>query len=178
MIVVLDTNVVKDPMRELTKLLNDYKPDVVGVSLRNIDLLNPPRYDVDYYKHFRSMIKLIKKKSPASKIVVGGTGFSIFSKQIMEENKEIDFGVVSHGEATVADLMRNLGHPEKVKNLLLRDKRGIRFTGREKRAILNFCLPLPGICLTYRNTGKHRFQWVFSQNVAALSDAHIVLILS
>jgi radical SAM superfamily enzyme YgiQ (UPF0313 family) len=139
---ILDTNVVKDPMGELAKLLNDYEPDVVGISLRNIDLLNPPRYDLDYYKHFRSMTKLIKKESPSSKIVVGGTGFSIFSEQIMEENKEIDFGVVSHGETTIADLMRNLGHPEKVRNLLLRDKKGFQFTGRGETSDFDL-LPSP-----------------------------------
>ena len=129
-VTVWDANVGEDPLTELSKLLDRDEPDFVGVSLRNIDLLNPHRTDVDYYASFKSMIRLIKEKAPSSKLIVGGTGFSIFAREIMEENKEIDYGVVSDGEIAVRNLLKNLHHPERVKNLVLRNEKGIVFTGK------------------------------------------------
>lgn len=152
---ILDTNVTRDPLEKLSKLLIDEKPDVVGISLRNIDLLNPPRFDLNYYGHFRSMIRLVKEKVPSSKLVIGGTGFSLFSEQIMKENREIDYGVVTNGETTIANLMRNLDHPEKVRNLLIQGEKGVLFTGGGETEDFDL-IPPPSIDLfdlsAYRTT--------------------------
>ncbi len=126
---VFDANVIEDPLGKLSKLLESDMPDVVGISLRNIDLLNPPRNDVDFYGQFKAMIRLIKEKAPSSRLIVGGTGFSIFAEQLMAENREIDFGVVSDGEIAIRDLLRNLDHPERVKNVLFRSEKQVVFSG-------------------------------------------------
>ena len=139
---VFDANIAKNPRGELSELLSSHEPDVVGISLRNIDLLNPPRTGVSFYEHFKTMLRLIRKKAPSSKIIVGGTAFSVFSEQIMARNKEIDFGVVSDGETTIANLLRNFDNPKKVKNLLLQSEKGVEFTGRGELADFDL-LPFP-----------------------------------
>jgi radical SAM superfamily enzyme YgiQ (UPF0313 family) len=152
---IFDANVVEDPLGRLSKLLESDEPDVVGLSLRNIDLLFPPRTGVNFYGHFRTMIRLIKEKAPSSILIVGGTGFSIFSEEIMAENKEIDYGVVSNGEITIRNLLKNLDHPERVKNVFLRNEKGIFFSG-EGEPIDFDLLPAPSRSLfdmsKYRKT--------------------------
>ena len=131
-VTIFDSNVEEKPLEKLSKLLNNEEPEVVGISLRNIDLLNPPDIVPDYYVHFKSMINLVKEEAPSSKIAVGGTGFSLFSKEIMEENLAIDYGIVSNAETTIYNLLRNMDHPERVRNLTLRASNRIVFTGKEE----------------------------------------------
>jgi radical SAM superfamily enzyme YgiQ (UPF0313 family) len=88
------------------------------------------------------MLRLIREVVPSCRIVVGGPGFSVFSREIMNENREIDFGVVSDGEATFANLLRDLDHPEKVRNLLVQGEDGVVFTGTSEPAIFDL-LPSP-----------------------------------
>jgi len=126
---VFDANVVSDPLGKLSKLLESDTPDVVGVSLRNIDLLDPARNNMNFYGRFKAMIRLIKEKAPSAKLVIGGTGFSIFSEQLMSENREIDYGVVSNGEIAIRDLLKNLDHPERVKNVFFRRGKNVFFSG-------------------------------------------------
>lgn len=126
---VFDANVVDDPPGKLSKLLESDVPDMVGISLRNVDLLDPPNNDVNFYGRFKAMIRLIREKAPSAKLVVGGAGFSIFAEQLMAENREIDYGVVSNGEIAIRDLLKNLDHPERVKNVFFRRGKRVVFSG-------------------------------------------------
>ena len=88
------------------------------------------------------MIRIIRKNAPSCKLVVGGTGFSIFAEEIMKNNPEIDIGIVSEGEKTFSDLMENINHPERVKNLIIRREGSLLITGKQE--LLNFDdLPVP-----------------------------------
>jgi radical SAM superfamily enzyme YgiQ (UPF0313 family) len=124
-------NIEKNPMAELCKILEEFSPDLVGVSLRNLDsVFSFTRRS--YYDPFVSMIKIIKERAPSSKLIVGGAGFSIFAKEIMERNAEIDFGLFSEGERAFANLLKNLDHPERVKNLALRKGGGVFISDKEE----------------------------------------------
>jgi putative variant cofactor biosynthesis B12-binding/radical SAM domain protein 1 len=138
---IFDSNVVNDPLGELRKIVEKVDPDLVGVSLRNID--GQLSFNVcSYYEPFVSMIRIIKETAPSSKLIVGGAGFTIFYEEIMRRNPEIDFGVVSNGEIAIVDLLKNLDHPEKVKNLVFRNDGKIHFTGIEASPELD-SLPFP-----------------------------------
>ena len=141
-VTIFDANLAEKPLEKLSKLLDSEEPEVVGISLRNIDLLNPPNIELDYYGHFKSMIDLVKEEAPSSKMVVGGTGFSLFSEKIMEENPKIDYGMVSNAETAIYNLLKNMDHPERVRNLILRSKHGLIFTGEEEPADFDV-LPSP-----------------------------------
>jgi anaerobic magnesium-protoporphyrin IX monomethyl ester cyclase len=143
-VTVFDANFASDPLGVLSSRLRAEQPEVVGISLRNIESLSDFRFgkNLSFYLHLKSMLRLIRKEAPSSKIVVGGPGFSIFSREIMSENKEIDFGVVSDGETTFANLLNDLKHPERVKNLLIQGKDKVVFTGIQGPAVFNL-LPSP-----------------------------------
>lgn len=136
-----DPNVSENPMKELTTLLLKVEPDVVGVSFRNIDSIFSFNRR-SYYDPFVSMIRVIRENAPSCVLIVGGYGFSLFAEEIMNRNPEIDIGLVSEGELAFAELMENLGHPENVKNLIIRKGGKLFFTGRSAWA--NFgLLPFP-----------------------------------
>ena len=127
-IVVFDPNIVTNPLQKLRKTIENFNPDLVALSLRNID--GQLSFNISsYYEPFVSMIKIIKESAPFSKLIVGGPGFTVFAEEIMKRNPEITFGIVSNGELAIVDLLKNLQHPERVKNLFFRDNGQLHFTG-------------------------------------------------
>lgn len=126
---VFDPNVAAAPMEELVARLQTFRPQVLGLSLRNIDSTNK-REVVFYYQFFRTMLETIRPHlPPGCRIVVGGSGFSMFAMKIMDDLPEIDFGVYREGERVLPELLDNLDEPEKVAGLFYRDGSGVVFTG-------------------------------------------------
>jgi radical SAM superfamily enzyme YgiQ (UPF0313 family) len=119
----------------------DFKPDVVGLSIRNID--TTVKTDIFYYfKTVPVTIKLIKETMPDATVVVGGSGFSLFAREIMDRIPEIDFGVYLEGEETFPELIEKLDMPQEVKGLYYRKGRDVFFTG--ERLLPDFKnLPIP-----------------------------------
>ena len=139
---VFDANLYNEPYPILENRIRRFKPDVVGISIRNIDNMDK-RNLFYYFKTVQPTIAIIKELTPKAKIVVGGSGFSIFSEEIMERIPEIDFGVYLEGEETFPELIDNIDTPDKVKGLFYRNHQNIIFTG--PRALPEFGkLPVPG----------------------------------
>ncbi len=136
-----DPNVSENPVKELTRIINKINPDVVGISLRNIDSVFSFNKR-SYYLPFVSMLRVIRENAPSCKLVVGGTGFSIFAEEIMNKNPAVDLGVVSEGECSFAELLENIDHPERVRNLFVRKEGRLLFTGKREWASFDR-LPFP-----------------------------------
>lgn len=130
-----DTNTSKRPFEELKETVEDFSPDAIGISLRNIDSTNK-REVVFYYSYLKKAIDVIKEASNA-RIIVGGSGFSMFAKEIMEEESRIDYGVFLEGERTVSDLLNNISSPESVKGIFYRKDGNILFSGAGGQVDLN-----------------------------------------
>lgn len=126
---------------ELKQEVLRFKPDIVGVSIRNIDTTNFRNLHV-HFKTVRPTIQLIKSLDPTIKIMVGGPGFSLFPEQIMRRVPEIDFGVYLEGEETTSELLANLDQPHHVPGIFFRQGQEVIFTG--KRALPDFAnMPTP-----------------------------------
>ncbi len=82
--------------------LMEFTPDLVGISLRNIDTVNILDDEDFVYKH-KDIIGIIRQISTA-KIVMGGAGFSIFPKEIFELYQP-DFGIFGEGENSLYQLL-------------------------------------------------------------------------
>ncbi len=124
---ILDLNIYQDPYAEFQRLAVEFLPDIVGVSLRNID--DQSRLAIRYfYKEYRLLIKLIKQLLPHIPLITGGAGFSMFAGKIMERNPEIDFGVLHEGEKSLPDLLNNLDTPQNVKGILYRNNGAVIFS--------------------------------------------------
>jgi len=138
---LFDPNMVKRPFVETQKITEKTDPDVIALSLRNIDTTQS--WDVfSYFQAFESMLRLIKRINPDAKIVVGGTGFSMFSRQIMARLPEIDYGVFLEGEYSFPELLETMDHPERVTGVYFRNGGRVVFTGKRKPIDFN-SLPEP-----------------------------------
>jgi radical SAM superfamily enzyme YgiQ (UPF0313 family) len=128
-VLLWDSNVAEDPLTELASVMEKFDPDIVGVSLRNIDSIFSFNKR-SYYPPFVAMVRMIKEKKKSCKLIAGGSGFSLFAEEIMTRNPEIDFGIVSEGEHSFDQLLKNPEHPESVKNLVFRREGRIVSTQR------------------------------------------------
>jgi radical SAM superfamily enzyme YgiQ (UPF0313 family) len=89
--------------------LNSCRPDIVGLSLRNIDNVSWPNY-VTYLPFCRRVIATIRKTSSA-RVVVGGSAFALMPAQLLEY-LDADFGVIGEGESAFLKLIENIGPDE------------------------------------------------------------------
>lgn len=151
---VFDTNTSPKPSDDLKSILVDFAPEVVGISLRNIDSTNK-RTVIFYYDYLGEMLDAVKACSEA-KVVIGGSGFSVFAAEIMQREPRIDMGVYLEGESVFPALIANLDSPEKVPSVYFRKNGEIFFTGAARQSSLNgFGMPdwkiLPLSCYTDRD---------------------------
>lgn len=136
-----DLNLYENPYSELEALLNSFKPDVVGISQRNIDTTQLRDLFL-YINTLGPTAKLAREALPSAKILVGGSGFSLFADKIMQKVPEIDYGIYLEGEESLPELLDNLATPEKVKGLYIRRNGNVVFTGL--RMLPDFdALPFP-----------------------------------
>lgn len=158
---IIDPNIEDYPVHAIEKTLEKTNPEIIGISLRNIDVNS-----FSFLPYFESLLKLIKKILPDAKIVVGGTGFSLFAKEIMEKYSEIDFGVFLEAEYSFPALLKNLNHPEQVKGIYFRNNGKIFFTG--KNQMIDFGqLPEPPRNLPEINLDRYK-KYPFSIGVQTL----------
>jgi radical SAM superfamily enzyme YgiQ (UPF0313 family) len=91
-----------------------FNPDYIGFSIRNID--NTIADNFVYYVDFQvSNIILPIKKITSAKIILGGSGFSIFPQELMELTKA-DYGIIGEAETTFYQLLDTLDKGEVVKS--------------------------------------------------------------
>ena len=106
-VTLLDVN---QPQFEINTI-NDIQPDLIGLSLRNID-------DVDsinqqcFVDGYTKLIRQIKASS-TTPIILGGAGFSIYPKQLLEKF-EIDFGIAGEGELALTRFLQAMSAGETI----------------------------------------------------------------
>jgi len=104
----------------LTDKLTDYKPDIVGISIRNID--NTNMNEPETYLNFVTKICGLIKKTSSSKIVLGGAGFSLMPEYVMSLTNA-DYGVVGEGEAIFVDIIHKISNNEFPNNKIFYSKK-------------------------------------------------------
>ncbi len=120
---------------KLREEVRRFKPDIAGISIRNVDTTQRR----DLFVQFNTVqptIDVIKEIYPDLKIIVGGTGYSIFAREILERLPQIDYGVYLEGEETTPELLENLDHPERVKGVYYRKDGEVMFSG--ERSVPDF----------------------------------------
>ncbi len=104
-VVILDMNVVGG-LERLEAAVREFGPDVIGLSVRNIDNVDTVATK-SFVQGYERIIHAIRGcvKAP---IVLGGSGFSIFPGELMSL-LDADFGVVGEGEylGSLLDALEN-----------------------------------------------------------------------
>ncbi len=98
---LVDLCLEEDYRQVLKKYFSSKSPSLVGLSFRNVDDCFWPSAEW-FVPKLWEIINLIRELSDAP-IVVGGVGFSIFGKEIVERTGA-DFGVAGDGEQAVTEL--------------------------------------------------------------------------
>lgn len=114
----LDMNIEKDPWKALKRELEQFRPDVVLLSFRNIDPL--AGIQASYLPSLETAAKMIRIMLPCCRIIAGGPAFSLFGKRLMQMIREIDFGVAGDGEKILPHLLELLIDVNKLPGLLFR----------------------------------------------------------
>jgi len=99
----LDMNVSADPWLEFGDLLQNYAPEIVAFSFRNIDPLAGQQSS--YVSSLTSGAALARRLLPESRLLAGGPAFSLFARQLMERCPELDIGMIGEGETAFAMLL-------------------------------------------------------------------------
>ena len=127
---IFDQNLCKsDPFFETERMLLDFSPDIVGISIRNIRLHSEIQEGNLFQDQLSKTIRAIKRINKKTIIVAGGPAFSMFPFRFMKTEPEIDFAIFLEGEESFPSLLQNLESPEKVKGVFLRNGGKIHFTG-------------------------------------------------
>lgn len=97
----------RHPLDELRAQVARFEPNVIGLSLRNVDNAAYP-LTVDYLALHREVIDVLHAASNAP-VVLGGSGFSILPDSYMHE-LDGDWGIAGEGERSFVALLRALEH--------------------------------------------------------------------
>jgi radical SAM superfamily enzyme YgiQ (UPF0313 family) len=97
------------PLRRLTDQVRHFRPDVVGLSLRNVDNAAYPR-TVDYLDQHSAVVDALRSAT-AAPVVLGGSGFSIMPDAYMEVLGG-DWGIAGEGETAFVKLLAALENGE------------------------------------------------------------------
>lgn len=116
----LDLAAEAEPKAVLDGSLRSFRPDVVAVSLRNIDDSAYPRTH-SYVRPFARLVGWLEEFEGT--VIAGGAGFSIYSARILRDHPRIDIGVVGEAEAVLPGLLRRLEHGESPPRRLVRGER-------------------------------------------------------
>jgi radical SAM superfamily enzyme YgiQ (UPF0313 family) len=90
----VDMNELKNE-QALAAVLADYLPEVIGISIRNIDNADGTHPET-FIEKISSLIDIIRRHSQGV-IVLGGSGFTILPGEFMAR-LDADFGVIGEGE--------------------------------------------------------------------------------
>ncbi|MBN1363299.1 MAG: radical SAM protein [Syntrophaceae bacterium] len=120
---IIDLNDFTNP-EGLEMMLREFSPDVAGISIRNID-----NTDVincrSFLPEYKNLISQIRKNSQA-RIVLGGSGFTIFPVEFMTA-LDADFGIVGEGErlSMLLDALERNMDVKKISGVLTKEKMDI-----------------------------------------------------
>jgi len=101
---------------QLRAAMLQFKPDVVAMSLRNIDNVDSFSSDENWYLADAKKLVAAIRDCGGAKVIIGGPAFSIMPEAILEY-LQADYGVVGEGELVVGPLVAAIGRGEKLERL-------------------------------------------------------------
>jgi radical SAM superfamily enzyme YgiQ (UPF0313 family) len=85
--------------------LDSFRPDCIGLSIRNLDNVSYPR-SIAYLPFIREVVQVCRDRS-AAPVVLGGSGFTLLPERVLRY-LAADYGIVGEGEQALIDLLTRL----------------------------------------------------------------------
>lgn len=111
---MLDLVGIPDVKTKIRDIIVSFQPDVIGISIRNIDDQTKSNTRVLYHDD-REIIGFIRTLSDKP-IILGGAGYSMFPDAILEDS-DANMGIEGEGEAAFAMLMERLEKKKPVNDI-------------------------------------------------------------
>ena len=148
-----------DAQEALRKAMAEFDPEIIGISVRNIDDQNMqnPRFLLEAVK---DVVGTCRQYSDAT-IVLGGAGYSIFPQAALDF-LEADMGIQGEGESAFLELLERLRdkiHPAEIPGLYLPGQTRRSPSGNIK-SLNDILLPLPDVHLSIPSTIKDQGIWI------------------
>ncbi|SDP51929.1 putative variant cofactor biosynthesis B12-binding domain/radical SAM domain protein 1 [Eubacterium maltosivorans] len=121
---IFDMNMAADPYGELREKMLSYQPDIIGISLRNVDPLG--NRTTSLIVPFAITLSFIRRYLPNVTLMAGGTAFSLFPERLMREFPEIDLGVAGEAEEIILPLLDSIDDPPKLPGLVYRENGAVK----------------------------------------------------
>jgi len=102
---LLDLCFVENDRQAIEDCLAEFSADCIGISIRNIDNTNQQN-SKNYIPRTRKIVDCLRRCSQVP-IVLGGSGYSVFPEQLLEE-LGADFGIAGPGEASLVSLLQSM----------------------------------------------------------------------
>jgi len=152
-VLMLDLMTHADFRQSISETINSFRPDVIGISIRNIDdqVMHGARFLLDDVK---SVVGYCRSDS-AAPIVLGGAGYSIFPEAVLTY-LDADMGIQGEGELVFPQLLERLerrADPAGLPGLYLKG-RGLQ----GERTYIRELSELPA-------SGIHRFLSAYDRNL-------------
>lgn len=128
----------KDPAFSAAKATRDFNPDVIGVSVRNID--NSDSIALQHYTpEAVSIMRSLRGVSPSAKVIAGGSAFGVAPEALFNELK-VDYAVAGDGERASVALVQALAtgeQPDSIPGLVRKENERVVFTPPSENADLD-----------------------------------------
>lgn len=146
---ILNLMMVRDIRGLLREDISGFTPDVIGISVRNIDdqLMERPNFLLD---QVRTVVSECRNFSDAP-IVLGGAGYSIFPRRALEY-LNADMGIQGEGEKAFVMLLERLEHKGDISEIpglclpetgIVKRSRSVKDLDDHPQPLLNAHLLLP-----------------------------------
>ncbi|UCF84542.1 MAG: radical SAM protein [Desulfobacteraceae bacterium] len=149
----------EEVVEALGESIGEFKPDVIGISVRNIDdqVMETPRFLLEPVK---SMISFCRAHNDAT-IVIGGAGYSIFPQSALEF-LDADMGIQGEGEQSFLLLLESLRKKSDLAGIpgLYLPKKGLQGKRHFLTKLDNFPIPLPEVHLWSPSYIKKQEIWL------------------
>jgi len=133
-----------DPLATVAHNLRECCPDLVAIGLRNLQNMDYTNITTNL-DAYRALVATVRAHSNVP-IVLGGGGFSVTPRALMEE-LGADFGIAGEGERAFPQLLDELQRPEPglqhVERLYYRADGKLRYSGDAANFLVLDDLPLP-----------------------------------
>jgi anaerobic magnesium-protoporphyrin IX monomethyl ester cyclase len=120
----LDLCFAPDPVASARRVAAQFKPDIMGVSVRNID-----NSDAIALRHYtpeaRSVLQALRQAAPGAKVIAGGAAFGVAPEALFRD-LAVDYAVAGDGERASVALVDALSSGAPIESLpgLVRDRNG------------------------------------------------------
>ena len=111
-----DMLISKSSFDELSDFIYKNQPDIVGLSLRNIDSVNFNQQE-SYISAYQAIAEHIRKITDA-KIILGGSAFTILPDEMMSAI-DADYGIIGEGEQTFCNLIEQIESGNPIQNRII-----------------------------------------------------------